>query len=133
MTDSPPNMNPATVSSVSIPISGRRMTLSRARMPASAAGLAPAATAAACASASSSAPGSTPPVGLPGRPGGSVNRTMAMTPNVTALIANAMVRSVVAMMMPASAGPTMNDSSPRVANRLFAGPSSRSSRTRLGR
>ena len=56
-----------------------------------------------------------------------------MTPNVTALIANAMVRSVVAMMMPASAGPTMNDSSPRVANRLLAGPSSRSSRTRLGR
>ena len=44
MTDSPPNMNPATVSSVSIPISGRRMTISRARMPASAAGLAPAAT-----------------------------------------------------------------------------------------
>ncbi len=77
--------------------------------------------------------GLTPPEGLPGRPGGSVARVIATTANVTALIANARVRSAAAMMIPASAGPTMNDSSPRVANRLLAGPSSRSSRTRLGR
>ena len=43
MTDRPPNMNPATVSSVSIPMSGRRMTHQPRPTPASVAGLAPAA------------------------------------------------------------------------------------------
>ena len=56
-----------------------------------------------------------------------------MTTNVAALIKNAKVTPPAATSSPPSAGPTMNPTLSRLDQALFAGPSWRSSVTRLGR
>ena len=55
-----------------------------------------------------------------------------MMPNVTALSRNASVISPVASSSPATPGPTIHAKLSSVAQALFAGPNSRSSRARLG-
>ena len=76
-----------------------------------------------------------PEAGLGAAPGlwlGRVHRIAAISVNDTALSTNASTRSPVARSRPAMAGPTIQARLSRVAQAEFAGPNSRSSRTRLG-
>ena len=106
-------MNPATESRNSIPNSGRRSAISFVLAPCSSAASAGGATASppvsTAAAASAAAAAAASAFSLRGLDDGSVASVTAMMPKVTALSAKASVRSAAAMMMPASAGPMMND------------------------